>query len=54
MELVGIITSFKEQARTIVDELKLALPGQHSEITVGTIHALQGAERSIIMFTHLF
>lgn len=50
-ELVGIITPFKEQARTIVDELKLALPDQHSEITVGTIHALQGAERSIIMFS---
>lgn len=50
---VAIITPFKEQ--TI--EIKKALTRQHldeEEIIVGTVHALQGAERRIIIFSPVY
>lgn len=50
-DIVAIITPFKEQARTIRDRLQLRLGSGADDITVGTIHALQGAERPIVIFS---
>jgi len=47
-EIVGIVTPFKAQ----ISKINQALKDQGiSGITVGTVHALQGAERSIILFS---
>jgi AAA domain/PLD-like domain len=49
-ELVGIITPFKAQERAIRAALNSELGAEHG-ITVGTVHALQGAERRVIIFS---
>ena len=49
-EIVGIITPFKAQAELILQHLNASLGFGHS-ITVGTVHALQGAERPVILFS---
>lgn len=46
--IVGIVTPFKAQISVINKELRdQRIPG----LTVGTVHALQGAERSIVLFS---
>lgn len=53
-KLVGIVTPFKMQA-TIINRLLLQsipdLAQKDTKLTVGTVHALQGAERDIIIFS---
>ncbi len=50
-DIVGIITPFAAQRQT----LNAALSGQRLKIdTVGTIHALQGGERPIIIFSPVY
>lgn len=50
-EIIGIITPFSWQARLISEKIiELGL----GEITVGTVHSLQGAERPIILFSSVY
>jgi superfamily I DNA and/or RNA helicase len=49
-ELVGVVTPFAAQAGLIASLLRRQL-GKDSDITVGTVHALQGAERAIVLFS---
>lgn len=48
-ELVGIITPFRAQ-KTVL-QAALHRHGIETELTVGTVHALQGAEREIVLFS---
>jgi hypothetical protein len=53
-KLVGIVTPFKPQAGTITQLLRKEMPEltrNNSKLTVGTVHALQGAEREIVIFS---
>jgi hypothetical protein len=49
-ELVGVVTPFAAQAGLIGSLLRREL-GKDAGITVGTVHALQGAERAIVLFS---
>jgi len=49
-EILGIITPFAAQKKCILDALANSLGPEHG-ITVGTVHALQGAERSVVLFS---
>lgn len=53
-KLVGIVTPFASQAGTIERLLRKEMPDlmqKNSKLTVGTVHALQGAERTIVIFS---
>ncbi|MDR1424837.1 MAG: AAA family ATPase [Azoarcus sp.] len=54
-ELVGIVTPFSAQARAIERHLRRAMPDllekKETRLTVGTVHALQGSERPIVIFS---
>ncbi len=52
--LIGIITPFKAQVECIKSELKKKMPTNHSEISVGTVHTFQGAERKIIILSTVY
>ncbi|MDR0853783.1 MAG: hypothetical protein LBN34_05385 [Clostridiales Family XIII bacterium] len=52
--LLGVITPFKSQAAEIRKRLKRTLPEIAANITVGTIHTFQGAERNIIIFSSVY
>ncbi|WP_157653064.1 AAA domain-containing protein [Burkholderia ubonensis] len=49
-QLVAVVTPFSAQARVVRRALDDAL-GRHHGVTVGTIHALQGAERRVVIFS---
>jgi superfamily I DNA and/or RNA helicase len=53
-QVVGVVTPFKPQANTIERVLRKEMPDlmrKDSKLTVGTVHALQGAERAIVIFS---
>jgi hypothetical protein len=50
-ELVGVVTPFAAQAGLIASLLRKQFPGEAQAMTIGTVHALQGAERAIIVFS---
>jgi hypothetical protein len=53
-KLVGVVTPFKAQADIIQRLLREEMPDlmrKDSRLTVGTVHALQGAERAIVIFS---
>ncbi|NBC30070.1 MAG: AAA family ATPase, partial [Spirochaetes bacterium] len=50
-EIVGIVTPFKAQARSISAELTRAGLNDEKPIVVGTVHALQGSEKRIVLFS---
>lgn len=53
-QLVGIVTPFAAQAGAIERRLRRELPDllrKDGRLTVGTVHALQGAERAIVLFS---
>jgi superfamily I DNA and/or RNA helicase len=52
-EIVGIITPFKGQKLMIKSALKKNSIDT-SGLTIGTVHALQGAERPIILFSSVY
>lgn len=52
-QCVGIITPFKKQKQEIRGALRRE-GIDHSGMTVGTIHALQGAEREIVIFSPVY
>lgn len=50
-EIVGVVTPFKQQSNAISRSLaELGI----LDVTVGTVHALQGAERAIIIFSSVY
>ncbi len=49
-EILGIITPFAAQKECILAALARSLGPKHG-ITVGTVHALQGAERPVVLFS---
>ena len=54
-DVIGIITPFKGQALLIKKELMNSpLAKQMSNISVGTVHTFQGAERRIILFSTVY
>lgn len=54
-EIVAVVTPFREQSFKIAEYLKQSkdrsLKDQLSQITVGTVHSLQGAEREVVLFS---
>lgn len=53
-KLVGVVTPFKTQANVIERQLRKVMPdlvSKKTKLTVGTVHALQGAEREIVIFS---
>ncbi len=49
-EIIAVVTPFASQARLINIALNNAI-GRGHNITVGTVHSLQGAEKSIVIFS---
>lgn len=49
-DIVAVVTPYKPQATLIKSELKRH-NSDFSHITVGTVHALQGAERPVVLFS---
>lgn len=52
--ILGIITPFKSQSSIIKRELKKQLPEIIGNISVGTVHTFQGAERKVIIFSSVY
>ncbi|MFD1228634.1 AAA domain-containing protein [Pseudochrobactrum kiredjianiae] len=55
--IVGVVTPFAAQSRTIINachKQNIAAGTGKNDITVGTVHALQGAERAIILFSSVY
>lgn len=53
-QIVGVITPFKPQHQELVLALRqrgIKVDGSESGMTVGTVHALQGSERPIVIFS---
>lgn len=56
-QIVGVITPFGAQVRAIgkaCREKGIAVGQNENSMTVGTVHALQGAERSVIIFSPVY
>ena len=56
-QIVGVITPFGAQVRAIgkaCREKGIAVGQSENSMTVGTVHALQGAERSVIIFSPVY
>ncbi|MCL5284189.1 MAG: AAA domain-containing protein [Nitrospirae bacterium] len=52
-EIVGVVTPFASQSRLVSSMISGELGPDH-KITVGTVHALQGAERRIVIFSSVY
>ena len=50
-DVVAVITPYSAQKKTLEKALAEALEGDFADMTVGTVHALQGAEKPIILFS---
>lgn len=56
-KVVGIVTPFSAQVNAIKSSLRkrdINCSGDENSITVGTVHALQGAERAIVLFSPVY
>ncbi|GAA0503861.1 helicase YjhR [Tatumella terrea] len=56
-QLVGVVTPFSAQVRTIKSSLRkldINCSGDENSLTVGTVHSLQGAERAIVIFSPVY
>lgn len=49
-DIVAVVTPFKPQAKLIKNKL-FQYGSQFAKLTVGTVHSLQGAEKSIVIFS---
>lgn len=49
--IIGVVTPFAYQGRLIRSELKRQ---KIKDITVGTVHSLQGAERNVVIFSSVY
>lgn len=55
--IVGVVTPFKAQERLIAEACKsrgIDVGRTEGKMTVGTVHALQGAERKIVLFSAVY
>lgn len=52
--VIGIITPFKQQSIVIRRLVKKQLPKIYCNISIGTVHTFQGAERKIIIFSSVY
>lgn len=56
-EVVGVVTPFSAQVNAIkaaLGKLDINCGGGKDSLTVGTVHSLQGAERSIVLFSPVY
>ncbi|QBH95554.1 DNA helicase [Limnobaculum zhutongyuii] len=56
-DIVGVITPFKAQERLIAELCEAAgikVGRGEGEMTIGTVHALQGAERKVVIFSAVY
>jgi len=56
-QIVGVVTPFKAQAKLIEQECQardIKVGGGSAAMTVGTVHALQGAERPVVLFSAVY
>lgn len=56
-DIIGVVTPFRAQADLIIEECqKLGIEAGRSSgvLTVGTVHALQGAERKVVIFSQVY
>ncbi|WP_144417090.1 AAA domain-containing protein, partial [Yersinia frederiksenii] len=56
-KVVGVVTPFSAQVNAIKASLRklgINCSGDEDSLTVGTVHSLQGAERSIILFSPVY
>lgn len=56
-KVVGVVTPFSAQVYAIKSSLRdqdINCSGDENSLTVGTVHALQGAERSIVLFSPVY
>lgn len=56
-EAVGVVTPFTAQVKKIEDSCRgksIAVGNKSNGLTVGTVHALQGAERKIVLFSPVY
>lgn len=54
-QVFGVVTPFAAQARIIRSALNRELGAERSKyVTVGTAHALQGAERNVVLFSSVY
>ena len=56
-KVVGVVTPFSAQVNAIKSSLRdqdINCSGDENSLTVGTVHALQGAERSIVLFSPVY
>ncbi|WP_337102018.1 AAA domain-containing protein [Paenibacillus sp. YIM B09110] len=53
-QVVAIITPFFQQKKLILDKLARTELKAMKNITVGTVHALQGAERPVVIFSPVY
>lgn len=56
-QIVGVVTPFKAQANLIEQECQardIKVGKGEAEMTVGTVHALQGAERPVVLFSGVY
>ncbi|MBK5144545.1 DNA helicase [Budviciaceae bacterium BWR-B9] len=56
-DIVGVITPFKAQERLIAELCEaqgIKMGRGEGEMTVGTVHALQGAERKVVIFSAVY
>lgn len=52
--VLGIITPFKSQSTLIKRLINKKVPNYADDISVGTVHTFQGAERNIIIFSSVY
>lgn len=52
--VLGIITPFKSQSTLIKRLINKKLPSYSNDISVGTVHTFQGAERNVIIFSSVY
>ena len=52
--MLGIITPFKSQSTLIKRLINKEVPNYADDISVGTVHTFQGAERNIIIFSSVY
>lgn len=56
-QIVGVVTPFKAQAKLIEQECQardIKVGAGSAAMTVGTVHALQGAERTVVLFSAVY
>jgi phosphatidylserine/phosphatidylglycerophosphate/cardiolipin synthase-like enzyme len=56
-EIVGVVTPFNAQVRAITHacrKLGITAGAQRGDMTVGTVHALQGAQRPVVIFSPVY